>query len=853
MDRLSAGSAYPVTFVVAPAGYGKSIAVRHFLARLDAPCVRFDLRPEHATMLGFVRGLAQAFAPIIPDLAKTAADAYERNHLSEALPADLALWMSAHLQGFSGTAAIDDLHLAADPRIAPLLSALIDRTEQSVRWIIASREMPDLRIASRITYGTCGLVIGASDLTLTLEELRAFAGAADVEQIFDLTEGWPAACAFARGISAQTPDFRVAAAATREMIYRYLAEQVYSSLSPEERDILLFSSRLATIDLAALHAAGFDTAFKTLEGLRARVAFIVAEGGGTYRCHDLFREFLERQLALEGNEAAVAMERRAAAAMERIQRFAQAIRHYVKVRADDDIVRLLEAHGFELFDTAYGDVVDLAIDALPANIRMENPTILCLRGLREAGNGRLDDAQRLFDEAIRQAQTPVLRAALSVAAAPAFINSGRDARALLEPYIDADLPRELTAQAVTLLAVAYAIAGQTDEVNLLIVRGIGLIDVIGSKTLQARMLLRLGIAGDAAGLSYEMVKGFYLRAKALAEENGMHATLSRVMGGLSMIVLNAEGTMHHVERYAHEEAASAQKAGDRRGMLDSLIRLGTAACARGDAKEIAMLDAKFSNLCVGDKSRAAYFAPIRASAASWNGDFRRACELLSREDASFYGWDRLFNRSMRAICCIALGERTKALKIAASALGESNNAPTRYLYPRVVVGIATLMCAIVHALAGQATTARVIAAGVSVADGEVLAALRTVAETICRVAKNQAPRSDIDMALAGLRRCEYGGLALTLERVARVCVSDEAKSPDLTLGELTVLRRLDDGFSPKDIAAASGRSVHTVRTLIQRATQKLGCSGRQEALHIARSRGLLKQESPFRCRSEGVQ
>lgn len=839
MQRLRWASSYPVTLIVAGAGYGKSLAVRHFLATLETPHVRFDVRPEHAALLGFIRGFSQAFGHIAPELPKTAAQAYERNHLSDTLPADLALWMHAHLQTFCGTVVIDDLHLAQDARIAQFVYALIDRAGQSIRWIIASREMPELQIASKIAYGTCGFIIDERDLALTVEELRAFAGSDDVEEIFDLAHGWPAACAFALAISERSANLRVNAAATREMIYRYLAEQVYASLTNDERDLLLFSARLATVDVGTLEAAGFDRAFATLEGLRKRVAFIVADDSGAYRCHDLFHDFLEYQLALEGAEAIAEIDRRAAVATERIGRFAHALGHYVSLRAEGDIVRVLEGHGLDLFDTGHGDIVHRAIDALPSQIRAENPTILCLRGLRKAGNGFLDEAETLLETAISQIEEPLVKARPMVAAAPVFLNNGRDAIPLLEPFTGAKLPPDLDGQISTLLAVAYAIAGRRHDVEASIRRAAIVVEDIGSEALQAKMLLRLGIAGEAAGLPYETVKGFYLRAEAFARKNGMHATLSRVMGGISAIVLNAEGSMEHVERYAREERLSAQKAGDRRGVLDALIRLGTAACIRGDAAALAAADAEFARFCAGDKTLAGYFIPIRATAAAWRGDFRAACRLLSADDPSFYVWDRLFNRSMLALYRFAVGERATALKIAASVAAEPKDRSIPYLYPRILVGISSLLCAIVYALAGETTTARSVIGATSTAEGPVLEALRNAGEAICRITKNQSCRSEMDMALRALRECHFEGISLTLERVTDLYLCGAAELPSLTQAERMVLRGLDEGYTPKEMAIQTGRSVHTVRTLIQRAMQKLGCSGRQEALHIARRRGML--------------
>ena len=42
-----------------------------------------------------------------------------------------------------------------------------------------------------------------------------------------MTEGWPTALSFALRTSTRSIDLRNIAASTREMVYRYLAEQVY--------------------------------------------------------------------------------------------------------------------------------------------------------------------------------------------------------------------------------------------------------------------------------------------------------------------------------------------------------------------------------------------------------------------------------------------------------------------------------------------------------------------------------------------------------------------------------------------------------------------------------------------------
>jgi DNA-binding NarL/FixJ family response regulator len=87
----------------------------------------------------------------------------------------------------------------------------------------------------------------------------------------------------------------------------------------------------------------------------------------------------------------------------------------------------------------------------------------------------------------------------------------------------------------------------------------------------------------------------------------------------------------------------------------------------------------------------------------------------------------------------------------------------------------------------------------------------------------------------------YGGIAKLMQAVAQRHLVDEvaAEASLLTKTELAVLQALAEGRGPKDIALESGRSVYTIQAHIQNIIKKLGCSGRNEALTMARKRGLL--------------
>jgi len=97
LERLAASATYPIALLIAPAGYGKSVALKDYLASVGGSTVRFALRPEHATLLSFLRGFAEALRDHAPHLITTLAGAYERAASSPKASADLAQWVHAHL------------------------------------------------------------------------------------------------------------------------------------------------------------------------------------------------------------------------------------------------------------------------------------------------------------------------------------------------------------------------------------------------------------------------------------------------------------------------------------------------------------------------------------------------------------------------------------------------------------------------------------------------------------------------------------------------------------------------------------------------------------------------------------
>ncbi len=851
IDRIAAAASQRIVLVVAPAGYGKSVAVRHYLETIDTAKIRYDVLPEHNTLLGFLRGFSEALSDIAPDTRKTLSGAYEKNRSSSNAGSDLAMWMYAHIKTFAGVIAIDDLHVAEnDPEIAKFLVSLIERTKGRARWILASRSTTNLPIGSWLAYGEMDLTIDEQDLRFTVDEARRAAKASrvavrdeELNEILLMTDGWPTALSFALRSSTRSVDLRNITATTREMIYHYLAEQVYNSLSAEDRALLHLSSYLGEINAEVLRYAGYDKARASIESLRQRVAFIYPDRPGSYKCHDLFRDFLQHQLELEGDAVVEATRTRAAQALEKAGQSSAALVIYAQLRSCDNVLRILRTCGLQLAEQGHADATHLALESLPHDVRATDPLVLGLRALGEADLGRFDRAESLLQRAISKECADQLKVELSIRLALVLINQMRDVAEILEPLLDSKLPLNLKGEITSLLAVTYAYAGRLSDARIAIQSVKDILAQIESNQDRAKMLQRIGVAGLRLGLPLEEVLDAQNRAAALASEEGMFGLAGRAFVALASIALSYEDDAAKEVWYSQQAANSSMKAGDLFNLQTALLHLLNVEGRRGNIERIKALEQQIAPISTSDVKRMSYMIPIRSYVAAWEGRFDEAHRLMATVSGSdrFFAHDRAVNTASDALFVLAMGQRDTAISMVGEVTADIEMADTKLLYPRRQVEIARLLCALVESLAGRHAFARRILRRREDGYDAATASIREVIISMCRASTEAAIEPEVAERLEALQAVGHGGLARLLRSVFDRCKlsSGEASELGLTRAETAILQALANGRRPKDIAHDSGRSIYTVQAHIQNIIRKLGCSGRGEALRVARVRGLI--------------
>jgi len=751
---------------------------------------------------------------------------------------ELGSWFAEHLKRTVCTIVIDDLHhAAADDDTVRLLVDVVERCGERIRWIIATRSDVGLPIASWVGYGRCDYPIGEDDLRFTPDEALATADEAQasaepgaIEALRELTGGWPIALSIALRTRTHAADLRAAASGTRDMVYRYLAEQVFAQLTPEQQRFLLRTAVFPTFDLELAEALGANAEF--LRELRRSVTFLNASDS-EYRYHDLFRDYLERELRASGIPSWVATHVEAGALLEaRRDGDPHALALYVKVRDVEAIVRIVERHGIELLERGEGELLALALDAMPDDVRSEHAALIGVRAMLDANRGRFDVAEPAFAAAIEQATDAGLRLALVHRYAIELVRHGRDCVELLEPYAeDAGVPLPLRVPILGTLATALVRANHLKDAMTTAQRAIGLLQPLGDDV-RARIYQQAAYVFQFAP-THERARTYATMSVELAAARGLFEVAARAYSVLYAVVSDDEDDPIAALAVLDKLQECARKGASRQVRIFGITASYAIEVDRDDEAAIERLE---SELLADDALALAQPAllPAHALRAAWVGDFARAYELL-RGTA-----ERQDSPERRAL-------RAAEAALYAYAAGRSDgDAPLRYATdaldtcapsPRVVRAYLTL--AVAELVRGHASSANRHLAEAERRLTPAMRRLRAFANavrTTIRVQLQQADRAALTATLERLRAEHFGGLARLLAALP-VATVEEPGYAQLTPSEREILQLLAKGASTKDVAAKTGRSPQTVDTHIRSICRKLNCSGRREAIAIATGAG----------------
>jgi LuxR family transcriptional regulator, maltose regulon positive regulatory protein len=401
-ERL--GSAARVTVVSAPAGSGKTVLLRSWIAEAGlagrAACVAAgrEGRDPRRFWLSVLQALRQTGPGTGPVRAVSAAPDLDGWALAEGLLSDLAplderLWL-----------VIDDVH-ELDPDALRQLQLLVMRAPPELRFVLTARHDVQLGLHRLRLEG--GLTeIRAGDLKFTLAEAGELFTAAGVELdqptlavLHERTEGWAAGLRLAALSLAGHPDparFAAGFSGADRTVAEYLLVEVLDRQPTAVRRLLLRTSILERVngELADL-LTGDEGGERVLQDLEAAGAFVVSLDAGRFwfRYHQMFAALLRLELR-RTEPVAVTGLHAAAAGWLAAEGFAvEAVRHAQATKDWELGARLLAGHWPALHLDGQAATVHELLAGFPAVTRAADPELAVVAAADELAQGSLEAAE----------------------------------------------------------------------------------------------------------------------------------------------------------------------------------------------------------------------------------------------------------------------------------------------------------------------------------------------------------------------------------------------------------------------------------------------------------------------------
>jgi LuxR family transcriptional regulator, maltose regulon positive regulatory protein len=312
------------------------------------------------------------------------------------------------------TVVLDDYHLIDSERVHEAVSFLLEHLPENVRLVVSGRTDPPLPLTRLRARGQM-TEIRAADLRFTPEEAAAFLNEVmglslsevDVAALEEVTEGWVAALQLAALSMRGRKDpsgFVESFSGSNRHVLDFLAEEVLGRQTEGVREFLLATSVLERMSAPLCDAlTGRSDAQGMLERLERENLFVVAldDERDWYRYHHLFRDFLRGRLRRESPELLSESHLRAASWYEREGWASEAVEHALAAGDDEWAARLVDRHIGAMLTRGEGTTVRRWMSELPPALVRSRPRLCLAQATRAMLDGRLDEFERLLDDAER--------------------------------------------------------------------------------------------------------------------------------------------------------------------------------------------------------------------------------------------------------------------------------------------------------------------------------------------------------------------------------------------------------------------------------------------------------------------
>ena len=357
----------PILVVVAPAGYGKSSLVSHWIDQVELPHAWISLDPQDNDLRVFLGNLAAALRDHCPAGAEHLTKFCDAQELPP--PEYVADILSADIEDLANPFAIvlDDYYTVEGEQMHQFVDALLPRRPQNLRMALISRRTPPLALGRPRSQGLVMdvrlrdlqldksaerlLVATSSDTTLSDNEL---------DRLHSITEGWPVGLRLfllARPDDIDMAQYLETFDGSLWQIQEYLTEEVLNALPKKISEIVLRSSILRRfsselIDALEDEADGASpSGQEVVDTITRNNLFCIplSAGGQWFRYHHQFQDLLIESLNKRGTGQEIQDLHYKAANWYAANNYPEdAIYHFLQGDDESSAIELVERFGAEL-------------------------------------------------------------------------------------------------------------------------------------------------------------------------------------------------------------------------------------------------------------------------------------------------------------------------------------------------------------------------------------------------------------------------------------------------------------------------------------------------------------------------
>ncbi len=409
----------PLTLVSAPAGYGKSTIVSHWIETRDCPYAWLTFDETDSEVRVFLSYVVAAVQTVYPEACAETLLLLTENALP-LLPV-LAGCLSNDLDALEGplVLVLDDYHRVCQPGVHELINHLLKHPPDPLQLVLITRRDPPLLLGALRAHNNM-TEVRVGQLLFTHSEIKAFLEQATgqtftsavVDHLQQMTEGWAAGLRLATLALHNHSDaeaYLLGFDGNVSGIRDYLVEEVLALQPPGAADRLCETSILNRFcaplcETVGVARAGGDQdqldGSGYIEWLKDSGLFCIAldEHGEWYRFHHIFQELLQRQLKRRLTpDGIVSLHGQAATWFESQGLLEEAFQHHLKAGDPAAASRLIIRHRNTILNGEQWHRLGLWIGQLPKESVDEDAELLMLKAWQLKTEGSYVAAVKLLD------------------------------------------------------------------------------------------------------------------------------------------------------------------------------------------------------------------------------------------------------------------------------------------------------------------------------------------------------------------------------------------------------------------------------------------------------------------------